>query len=305
MSAPAPAGPPRPEAAAGSARFVPVLAALPVAALVAAIYAGLARGLWTTWTTNDNYSHGPLVPLVSAALVWGRRRRLAALPVRGSALGLVPVAVACAMQVVGLRSDIFSLQGWSFPLLIFGLVVTLLGFAWARLLAFPVAFLGFMLTFPPVIVNQLSFALKEVTVVFAGRAAEALGVNLLRDGMTLHLAGGELRIENPCSGLRSLLALLATGALFAALQRGAWWRRLALFLAAVPVAMAANALRITALILVGHYAGVEQAGGFAHDLSGYVLYLMALAGLLGVRRLLTPREAGAAPARPALEAMGR
>ena len=282
-----------------------VLAGLPVAALLAAIYAGLARGLWNVWTTNDNYSHGPLVPVVSAVLIWARRGRLAALPVRGSLLGLVPIALACVMQVAGLRSDVFSLQGWSLPLMLGGLSLALFGFAWTRVLAFPLAFLCFMLTFPPLIVNQLSFALKVVTVRFAERASDILGVSMLRDGMTLYLAGGELRIENPCSGLRSLLALLATGALFAALQKGSWWRRLALFLAAVPVAMFANALRITGLIVVGHYVGVAEAGGFTHDASGYVLYAIALLGLLGVRRLLTPRAPDAPPPLPALRAMGR
>lgn len=280
-------------------------AAVPLLALIAVIYSGLAKGLWTTWTTNDNYSHGPLVPLVAAVLVWSRRRRLAALSVRGSWLGLPVIAAACAMQIAGLRSDVFTLQGWSLPLLLFGLVLALLGRGWARALAFPTAFLCFMLTFPPVIVNQLSFALKEVTVRFATRASEALGVALIRDGMTLHLSDGELRIENPCSGLRSLLALLATGALFAALQPGRLWRRTVLFLAAMPVAMAANALRITALILVGHYVGVQEAGGLAHDASGYVLYVIALLGLLGVRHLLTPRAPAPGPVPTALESMGR
>ena len=277
-----------------------------MAALLAWTYAGVARGLWTTWTTNDNYSHGPLVPLVSAVLVWSRRKKLAALPVRGSRLGLPLVALGCAMQVAGLRSDVFSLQGWSLLPLLAGLVLALLGRAWLRTLAFPLGFLAFMLTFPPIVVNQLSFALKEVTVRFAEHAAEALGASLLRDGMTLYLASGELRVENPCSGLRSLLALLATGALFAGLQRGGRWRRLALFLAAVPVAMIANALRITALILVAHYHGVEAAGGAVHDVSGYALYAVALAGLLLVRRLVTPRPAAAgAPPRAILEAVVR
>lgn len=282
-----------------------LLAAVPLGACFVAIYAGFFHGLWTTWTTNDNYSHGPLVPLVSAALVWGRRKTLARLPRRGSWLGLPAVAAACGMQILGLRADIFALQGWSIPLLVFGLVLTFAGRDWARALLFPIGFLCFMLTFPPVVVNQLSFALKELTVRFASHTAEALGVTMLRDGMTLYLSGGELRIENPCSGLRSLLALLATGALFAGLQRGAWWRRLALLLAAIPVAMVANALRITALILIGHYVGVRQAGGLAHDISGYVLYGLALLGLLGVRRALTPRDPSA-PSPPApLEALRR
>ena len=263
--------------------------------LLAWIYAGAARGLWTTWTTNDNYSHGPIVPLVSAALVVARRRRLAALPVQGSWLGVPLLALGCALEIAGRRADVFTLQGWSLVVVLFGLSLTLLGRAWTRALAFPLGFLVFMLTFPPVVVNQLSFALKEVTVRFAQRVAEALGASMLRDGMTLYLAGGELRVENPCSGLRSLLALLATGALFAGLQHGGGWRRLVLFLAAVPVAMFANAIRITALILVGHYVGVREAGGLVHDVSGYVLYAIALGALLVVRRVLTPRAARRVP----------
>ena len=262
---------------------------MPLVLLAVWIYAGVARGLWTTWTTNDNYSHGPLVPLVSAVLIFLRRRRLAALPIRGSWLGVPVVAAGCALEIAGLRSDVFTLQGWSLVLVIFGLSLTLLGRAWTRALAFPLGFLVFMLTFPPLIVNQLSFALKEITVRFAQHAAESLGASMLRDGMTLYLQGGELRVENPCSGLRSLLALLATGALFAGLQHGGGWRRLVLFLMAVPVAMFANAIRITALILVGHYVGVPAAGGLVHDASGYVLYAIALGVLLLVRRLLTPR----------------
>lgn len=257
--------------------------------LLAWIYTGVARGLWTIWTTNDNYSHGPVVPLVSLGLVFARRHRLAALPVRGSWLGVPVLALGCALQIVGLRSDVFTLQGWSIVVVLFGLSLALLGRAWTRALAFPLGFLVFMLTFPPVVVNQLSFALKEVTIRFAQRVAESLGASMLRDGMTLYLAGGELRVENPCSGLRSLVALLATGALFAGLQRGGRWRRVALFLAAVPVAMLANGIRITALILVGHYVGVREAGGLVHDVSGYVLYAIALGALFLVRRWLTPR----------------
>lgn len=272
-----------------------VLLAAPLLLLLVWVYANVVRGLWTVWTTNDNYSHGPIVPLVSLVLVFARRRRLAALPIRGSWLGVPLVALGCALQVVGLRSDVFTLQGWSLLVVLFGLSLALLGRAWTRALAFPLGFLVFMLTFPPVVVNQLSFALKEVTVRFAQRVAEALGASMLRDGMTLYLAGGELHVENPCSGLRSLIALLATGALFAHLQRGGRLRRVVLFLAAVPVAMLANGIRITALILVGHYVGVREAGGLVHDVSGYLLYAIALGALFLVRRWLTPRAERSQP----------
>jgi exosortase len=259
-----------------------------LALLLALIYRRTATGLWITWTTNDNYSHGPLVPLVSLALVATRWRRLRGLPLAGDGRGLVLVVLACALQVLGVRADVFTLQGWSLIVMLYGLALVFLGWPLTRLLAIPIGYLVFMLTFPPFLMNHLSFALKEVTVQAAARAAGLLGVPLQRSGMTLWLSGGALEIENPCSGLRSLLAMVATGALFAWLLPGRWWRRLLVLLMAVPMAMVGNAVRITALVVVANYVGIRQALGRFHDLAGYVTYGISLAGLLLVWGLLRP-----------------
>jgi len=262
-----------------------------VGLLYGVIYHRTLAGLWTIWTTNDNYSHGPLVPLVSLALVFTRRGRLRALPRRGDARGIALVAAACVLQVLGVRADVLTLQGWSLVLMLLGLALALLGGPLTRALAFPIAYLAFMLTFPPLLMNQLSFALKEVAVRGAAHVAEALGVTLQRSGMTLWLAGGPLQIENPCSGLRSLLAMLATGVLFARALPSGWWRRILLVLLAIPMAIAGNALRIALLLLMAHYVGIRQALGAFHDVSGYLTYALSLAGLLVAWALLRPRRA--------------
>jgi exosortase len=274
-----------------------VLRAVLVLGLVGLIYHRTAATLWTTWTTNDNYSHGPLVPLATLWLAWLQRDRLRRLPLAGDPRGLFLVALAGVMMVLGMRADVFALEGYSLLAMVFGLVWTFCGRGWMRALAFPIAFLGFMLTFPPIVMNQLSFALKEVTVRLSTTLAESLGAVLRRSGMILYLQTGELRIENPCSGLRSLLTLLATGAMFAYVQPGGWGPRLALLALAVPIAMLANAARIATLILVGHYASVERAHRI-HDVSGYAVYAVALAGLFTARALLRPRERRAAPRDP-------
>jgi exosortase len=269
--------------------------AIAAALLAGSIYFRVAPVLWTVWITNDNYSHGPLVPFIALALAWLRRHELAASAKRPDARGLALVALACLMMMLGMRSDIFALQAYSILPMLLGLVLTFWGAEVARLLAFPILYLAFMLTFPPLLMNTLSYALKEITLRLSTGTAEALGVTLQRSGMTLYLEGGELRMENPCSGLRSLLALLATGAVFAYLQPGAWWRCVLVLLAAVPIAMLGNAVRITLLILVGHYGSIEQAGGAFHDWSGYLIYIVALAGLMAVRAALMPRAKAKAP----------
>ena len=275
------------------ARPAPWAGAALLAVLLGLVYHRTLLQLIEVWRTNDSYSHGPLVPLVSLAIAWRNRERLRAAPGRPDARGLAVIALACGLLVAGMRADVFTLEGWSIVVMAFGLALTFLGPARTRVLAFPIAYLGFMLTFPPVLVNQLSFALKEVTVALSTRLAEALGVLMRRDGMSLFLAGGELRVENPCSGLRSLIALLATGAVFAYLQPGAWWRRALLFLSAIPVAMLANVVRITLLLVVAHYVGVKQATGKFHDWTGILLYAVALGGLLLVRQMLRPRAESA------------
>lgn len=267
-----------------------------IALLFAAVHQRTFAELWRVWETNDNYSHGPLVPLAAAFLIWRRRHALAALPARPSAAGLAVVAAGCAMQVLGLRADVFALQGWSALVTLAGLTLAFLGPAITRALAFPLAFLAFMLPFPPFVVNPLSYGLKELTVRLSTAAAEMLGATLQRSGMTLHLLTGELRMENPCSGLRSLVALLATGALFAHLQPGGRWRRAVMLLAAVPIAMLGNAVRTTLLILIAHYRDVAAVEGPLHDASGVLVYAVALLAMLGLRAVLAPRtHAGMAP----------
>jgi exosortase len=279
----------------GTGRTAAYAGAALVVLLLGVIYHRTAAGLWTLWTTNDNYSHGPLVPLVSLALAVSRRERLRALPRAGDGRGLALVALACALQTLAVRADVFTLQGWSLVLMLYGLALALLGGPLTRALAFPFGYLVFMLTFPPFVMNGLSFALKEVAVQVAARASEALGVTLQRSGMTLWLAGGALEVENPCSGLRSLLAMLATGVLFASRLPAGWGRRALLVAVAVPMAIAGNALRITLLVLMAHYVGIRQALGTFHDVSGYLTYGLSLAGLLAVWALL--RRRGPAPAR--------
>jgi len=130
-----------------------------------------------------------------------------------------------------------------------------------------VFYLAFMLTFPPVVMNSLNFALKELAVNASVHAAQAVGVTLRRDGMQLFFTTGELRVENPCSGLRSLLALLATGTLFAYFQHGGAWRRGAVMLAAIPIALVGNIARLWLLLVAADRRGVVWATGHFHDVT--------------------------------------
>ncbi len=177
-------------------------------------------------------------------------------------------------------------QGYSLVLLLFGLSLFFHGGRATRTVWFPLGYLVLMLPMPPYMMNVIAFRLK----VFAARAgsgiAVKLGIPLARSGMTIHIPAGSLRIADPCSGLRSLIALVALGALFAYLTRGNAWKRVVLFAAAVPLAVLANVIRISVLCVVANVWGIDAALGFFHDFSGLLLFMIAFVGLVTVRKLL-------------------
>ena len=277
---------PNPGGAAVSWWRQPALA-LAGAALVLAVaaYARTFSVLWRLWSHNDNYSHGFLIPPVALALVWLMRKALAATPHRPSWAGLPVVAAAALLHIAGIRGDVAMFQSYSFIFLVAGLVWSWFGLGMLRKVWFPIAFLAFAApTF--VFINQVSFRLKALAAFGSVELAQGLGVAVARQGMDLIFPSGTMTIEGACSGLNSLIALMAMGALFAHLGQGAAWRRVLLFLLAVPVAVAANVVRITSLCVYAALTDTERATGLFHDVGGFVLYGFALVALLIVKRAL-------------------
>jgi exosortase len=254
-----------------------------LALLGVAVYHPTLRVLWDVWMNNPSYSHGVLIPVVSAVLAWMNRAKLAAIPRQPSVLGVVVIVGALALQLAGLRGDVVILQGDSLIAVLVGLCLAFFGWRTLQTLWFSFAYLLFMVPFLPIWQNLVSFRLKQVAAAGAMEFASLLGIMIRRDGMLLHLPTGTLRIENACSGMQSLIALLALGAVFAYLAKGAPWKRIIVFLTAIPIAVFANTVRISALCVVGTMSSTETASGFFHDASGYALFLIGL-GMLDITR---------------------
>jgi exosortase len=238
------------------------------------------------WEHNDNYSHGFLIAPVSIFLAWMMRKELRATPAAPAAAGLVAVAIAVLAQLAGVRGDVTMFQAYSLILLVAGIVWTWFGLRVLRRVAFPVAFLAFMAPTFPVLVNQLSFRLKAIAAFGSVSLAQAMGISVTRQGMDLYFPTGVMAIEGACSGLNSLIALMALGALFAYLGTGATWRRVVLFLMSVPVALAGNIVRITSLCVYAGLTDTTRATGLFHDIGGFVLFGFSLTALFLLKRWL-------------------
>ncbi len=258
-----------------------------LAGAIVALYWSVVPRLVRQWASDDDYTHGFLILPLALYFVWDGRERLKSLPVKPGLRGAGLLSVGLLMLLVGsVGADLF-LQRASFIVVVAGLVWLFLGTAFLRALAFSIAFLIFMVPLPAVVMNAVAFPLQ----LFAARTAtfcmQAAGIPVLREGNVIVLAQTTLEVAEACSGIRSLQALLALGAVYGYFTQRLAWKKWALVLLSVPIAIAANAFRVAGTGFLAHYWGSEMAQGFYHGFAGWMVFVVAFALLLGCGAVLT------------------
>jgi len=270
----------------GYSRLWPGLTALVFLALLAGLYAGILRDLARQWWDDSNYTHGFLVPIFSALLIWHRRKQLTALPVEGSWVGLPVLLLGIGALLLGdLGSENFLMRS-SLIVILVGLILFHLGRQVLRVLAFPLLFLFFMVPLPSTLFYAVAFPLQNLAARNAAWALDTLGVPVLLDGNIIHLTKQSLGVAEACSGIRSLISLLFVSVGWAVLTLPGFWA-MAIFVAAVvPITILANAGRVVVTGLIGQWFGVEYAQGFFHTFSSWLVFVFAFLCLLGVHRTI-------------------
>lgn len=233
------------------------------------------------------YSHGFLVPPIFLFLIWNKRELFKASKIEPSNAGLLLLVPALLSHLVAYRWGINFISGFSFIFALFGLSLYIFGAQVTRRLTFPLCFLVFMVPLPQVMIIHISFKMKMFAAQAATSIINLLGIPSVRAGSIVHLPNTSLTIGDPCSGLRSLISLTALGALYAYLAKISRVRRMALFLISIPLALVANIIRIVLLLIVAFVYGSEVATGKFHDFSGFLLFALALTGLIIAGRILS------------------
>ncbi len=250
------------------------------------LYARVLMSLAQQWWSDPNYGHGCIIPFFAVYVLWRERSRIRAAPVRPSFWGLPMLVAAIALLVLGtLGSEHFTAR-FSLLLLISGLVVFLAGWpAWRRA-AFPIGYLAFMIPLPAMIYYQLTFPLQLVASRLGAAGLAALGVPVVREGNLLVLPNCTLEVVEACSGVRSLFSLLAAAAGYAWLAERSAWKRGVLVVSAVPVVIAANALRLVSAGLINFLLGPGADSAAVHEALGLGFFSLAFAFLLLAHSLL-------------------
>lgn len=249
-----------------------------------ALYVGVVPSMVHDWGTDENYSHGYLIPFIAAYLLWAQRDaiREVAGRARGSWVGLVVCVGSLAMLVVGRAGAELFLQRSSLVFLLIGLVLWLWGWGMLRLTGGPLAFLLFMVPLPYLIYDAVAFPLKLFAARVATQSLYWLHIPVYREGNIIHLASQTLEVADACSGIRSLISLIALGVIYAWLTERVRWKQFVIAFSTVPIAIAANAFRVAGTGILAHHVGPEAAQGFFHTFSGWLVFVVAFVLLLGV-----------------------
>jgi exosortase len=241
------------------------------------------------WWDDPNFSHGFLIPVFSGFVVWHERKRLVQLPVSPSWLGLPVIAASLGVLIVGVLGAELFLSRSSFLFLLAGLVIYFLGWNYFRAIIFPWGFLFLMIPIPAIIFNRIAFPLQLVASRLASALLELTGVPVLREGNVIQLPAMLLEVAEACSGIRSLMSLLALAVIYAYFLEPKTCRRVLLAVAAVPIAVMANGMRVVGTGLMVHWWDPEKALGFFHTFSGWVIFVVSLGMLFlvhGAMRLI-------------------
>ena len=238
----------------------------------------LAHGIWN----SEEQAHGPIVLVVALFLIWQRRAVFSAdagiLPTRVEvATGWTLLVIGLLAYALGRSQDILLFEvGSQIPVILGALLITL-GSRAARALWFALFFLIFMIPLPGFIVDAATGPLKQYISVIAEHVLYAAGYPIARSGVMLTVGPYQLLVADACSGLHSMFSLSAMGLLYLYLmQRTSITRNLIIMAAILPIAFAANVVRVMVLVLVTYHLGDEAGQGFLHGFAGIMLFVIGL-----------------------------
>jgi exosortase len=226
-----------------------------------------------TWLKHSNNSHGILVPLITAFLIWKKRDLLSrtivstsnwgALILIGS-LGLYIISYAGALAFLARAMVVFSLVG---------LILFTLGKSIFLITKFPLLYLLFMVPVPDSIYNLIALPLQLFATKISAFIIQILTIPAYREGNMIYFAQTQLEIAEACSGLRSMMSFIMLGVLFAyMMDEKPYWKKTMIIFSTIPLSLFANIFRVTATGILAHFYGNQVARGFLHEFSGLAVF---------------------------------
>lgn len=244
------------------------------ALLVIGFYDGLAK-MFETWMSAEEYSHGPLLPLLAGYLIWQRRAELDRGGWRGHWTGVLVVALGLVLNVIARLAAVYTVQQYALVLTLYGLVVCYGGWRLLRTFSAPLLLLLFMVPLPNFVMNNLSAELQLLSSKIGVWCIRLAGISVFLEGNVIDLGTYKLQVAEACSGLRYLFPLMTMGFVMAYLFRTVLWKRLLVFLSSIPLTILMNSLRIGVIGVMVEHWGIAMAEGFLHEFQGWAVFMVS------------------------------
>lgn len=261
----------------------PVFAGLVV--LYLPTFYDLMNGLWST----SDQAQGPLILLVVLYLVWQQRAqlRLDGMTRPSPFAGSMVFGFGLLIYILGRSQDILMFEIGSQILVLAGLLLFARGWACLRAMWFPLFFMIFMVPLPGFFIDAVTLPMKIAVSYVADNVLFWFGYPIARTGVILQIGQYQLMVADACAGMHTLISLEALGLLYLNLvKRDSALHNTVLALLVVPISFIANVVRVIGLILVTYYFGDAAGQGFVHRFAGLLLFMVALALVMGVDSLL-------------------
>jgi exosortase len=253
-------------------------------AAFAIVYGHTLPSLFREWWTNDDYAHGLFTPFAIAYLVYQRREQLFSIPLSPTKIGFFLVLISQLILLVGFLGAEFFLQRISVVVFLAGLILFLWGWTAFYRTAFGLILIVLAIPLPAIVFNAVALPLQLLASSMAEAVLDLIHVPVYREGNILELPNHlVLNVTEACSGIRSLVTLVALAALLTMLRESRGvpsWLRLLFVLSAIPIALVANALRVALTGLLAFNFGIAAAEGFFHSFSGALVFIFACSALL-------------------------
>ncbi|MGD0822314.1 MAG: exosortase/archaeosortase family protein [Desulfomonilia bacterium] len=241
---------------------------------------------------DSYYSHGYLIPFVTAYLIYLKRNEIREAPVGSSSWGLGVIVLALVIRIFGALGDINFASGFSIVLYCFGCSLFLLGSQITKILAFPLLFLVFMCPIPEAYINIIALPSKSIATSLALFIMDIFRVPYIREGFIVHLAQATFVVGTPCNGMRSLISFAALGVLMLYLFRASLWKKI-IFLAMIPpLAVLLNGARIALLLWIAYAYGEKAASpeSYLHDGSGLLVFIIGFVTMMFLVRKINEQK---------------
>ena len=256
---------------------------LPIFALAIVIivifYDGIAE-MVRKWTVSEEYGYGFLIPVIAAFLIWQKKNELENLDNKGSWLGLAVTVFGLGLFLLGELSTLYIIVQYAFVVVVAGVALSLLGRQGFKLVWVPFLLLIFMIPLPNFLYQGLSSQLQLISSELGVAVIRLFNISVYLEGNVIDLGSYKLQVVEACSGLRYLFPLATLAFISACIFRGAFWKKVVIFLSSIPITVGMNSFRIGIIGVLVEFHGLSAAEGFLHYFEGWAIFMACMAVLI-------------------------